>query len=287
MALGFAASSRSGTNGKPLPFLKWVGGKRRLLPELCARVDAAGAFSRYHEPFAGGAALFFELAGTRQIKSRAFLSDNNPRLIEIYCGVKDDLEAVIAALKGHERRHCKDYYYEVRSMRPRSASRRAARLIYLNRTCYNGVFRENSRGEFNTPVGRYKNPKICDEDGLLRASRALRKARVDARHFETVLQASKPGDLVYFDPPYHPISKTASFTSYNRNGFGEDSQRQLAAVFRELSERGVKAMLSNSMTPLVMELYRDFAIDEVKVGRSVNSRADRRGKISEALVRNF
>jgi DNA adenine methylase len=157
----------------------------------------------------------------------------------------------------------------------------------LNKTCFNGLYRENSRGEFNVPIGSYKNPGIVDEENLRAAAIALKKARVAVCHFEDVFETAAPGDLVYFDPPYHPLSITSSFTSYDKGGFGEDSQRQLARVFANLHEKGVKVLLSNSYTPLIRDLYSSFRCDAVMAARNVNSRADRRGKISEALVRNF
>jgi len=288
-------STQRSANGLrlPRPFLKWVGGKRQLLPELLARVERAGDFGRYHEPFVGGGALFFELYRLGKLKRQAWLSDYNQRLIETYEGVRDHVDEVIALLEGHQKRHSEEHFYKVRALGEgpektgKTLAKRAARIIYLNKTCYNGLYRENSKGEFNSPFGRYKNPKICDQENLRAVSKALKKAKIETRHFETVVERAKPGDLVYFDPPYHPVSKTASFTSYDRGGFGEDSQRLLARVYGLLNEKGVKVLLSNSMTKLVRDLYGAYSIGEVSATRSVNSRADRRGKVSEALVRNF
>lgn len=279
---------KSVENAAPRPFLKWAGGKRQLLPELLPRVDAARPFGRYHEPFVGGGALFFELCGTSRLGRRqAYLSDNNPRLIETYTAVRDGVEDVIAELERHAERHSEDHYYRTRAQVPLTPPARAARTIYLNRTCFNGLYRENSRGEFNVPIGRYANPTICDAPNLRAAADALKRAKIECRHFETVLDCAKSGDLVYFDPPYVPVSKTSSFTAYDRGGFGEPEQRRLAEVFAELDRKGVKVLLSNSMTPLVRELYGSFRIDTIYAARAVNSRADRRGKIEEALVRNF
>jgi DNA adenine methylase len=271
------------------PFLKWAGGKGQLLPELLARVNSAGAFKRYHEPFLGGGALFFALVRENRLgRARAYLSENNPRLVDTYLGLRDHPDKVIALLQRHREKNCEAYYYAVRAESPAGIAEQAARIIYLNKTCYNGLFRENSRGGFNVPFGRYKNPAICDEANLRACAAALKKAHVEARGFETVLQYAKPGDFVYFDPPYHPVSKTASFTSYHKGGFGEEEQRQLARVFDELTKKKVKVLLSNSDTPFVIELYRPIgAIEYVKANRAVNSRADRRGKVSEVLVSNF
>lgn len=271
----------------PRPFLKWAGGKGQLLGELMARVDSAGQYGRYHEPFVGGGALFFEMVRTGPLRGNATLSDSNPNLIDAYWGVKKDVEGVIRLLLNHKNRHSKEYYYVVRANVPEDRLERAVRIIYLNKTCYNGLYRENRKGVFNVPCGRYKNPTICDEQNLRAVAKALRRARIETKHFAKVLDRAQAGDLVYFDPPYQPVSKTASFTSYEKDGFGEVSQRQLADVFRQLDEMGVKLLLSNSMTPLVRELYAPFNIEQVFANRSVNSKADGRGKVREALVSNF
>lgn len=271
----------------PRPFLKWAGGKRQLLQELMARVDSAGQYGRYHEPFVGGGALFFEMVRTGRLRRNATLSDSNPNLIDAYWGVKKDVERVIHLLRTHESRHSKEYYYRVRARVPEDRLERAARIIYLNRTCYNGLYRENRKGQFNVPCGRYKNPTICDEDNLRAVAKALKKARIETRHFATTTERAQAGDLVYFDPPYHPVSKTASFTSYEKNGFDAGAQWQLADVFRQLDKMGVKLILSNSMTSLVRELYAPFKIEQVFANRPVNSRSDRRGRVREALVSNF
>lgn len=280
--------SRGVRNGIPRPFLKWVGGKTQLLPELVARVEAAGSFGRYHEPFVGGGALFFELYRTGKLpRAKAYLTDNNAGLIEAYRGLQNDVEAVIAALNRHKAQHDEEYFYKLRAKLPREPHARAARIIYLNKTCYNGLYRENQKGEFNVPFGRYENPTICDEDNLRSVANALQRAKIELRHFEKVLDHAEPGDLVYFDPPYHPVSKTSSFTSYDKSGFGEDSQRLLAKVFAELTEKGVKVLLSNSMTDLVRELYDGYELEAVLARRFVNSKGDKRGHVSEALIRNF
>ncbi|MCX5769324.1 MAG: DNA adenine methylase [Candidatus Hydrogenedentes bacterium] len=271
----------------PRPFLKWAGGKTGLLAELLERVEAAQPFSSYFEPFIGGGALFFELARLGRLPGCAVLSDANVNLVSAYLGVRDHVDAVIRALLRHKSLHSRDHYYAVRDAAPRSLPARAARVIYLNRTCFNGLYRENSRGRFNVPMGRYKNPRICDESNLRACSKALQPAQLAVKPFQHVLDAGRTGDFVYFDPPYHPLSKTSSFTSYDRAGFGEKDQRLLADVFAQLSARGVKCLLSNSMTDLVRHLYADFTIEEVYAPRHVNSRPDRRGKIPEALIRNF
>lgn len=272
----------------PKPFLKWVGGKRQLLDELERCVALARPHGRYHEPFVGGGALFFHLFGRGEFdRTGAYLSDNNPNLIEAYQGVQQEVERVIILLKVHRALHSHDHYYAVRARVPEDPVERAARLIYLNRTCFNGLYRENSRGEFNVPMGRYKNPDICNADNLRAVSAALQSCKIATAPFSTVLKHAKPGDLVYFDPPYDPVSDTANFTSYHRDPFGKDAQRALAEVYRELDRRKVKVLLSNSDTPLIRELYEGFTIDSVLAMRQVNSRADRRGAVKEVLVRNF
>lgn len=266
------------------PVLKWAGGKGRLLPELLPRLPQS--FNAYHEPFIGGGALFFALAGQGRV-GRAYLSDANPSLIDVYLALRDRVDEVIALLQDHvyEREH----YYRVRARRPADLSlpERAARVVYLNKTCYNGLYRENRRGEFNVPFGRYKNPTICDEPNLRAASRVLQGVDIARRHFSTVLDHAQSGDFVYFDPPYHPVSATANFTAYDRSGFGPDDQRQLREVFAALGDKGVRAMLSNSDTPFIRELYDGFQIDQVFVARAVNSKANGRGKVAEVIIRNF
>jgi DNA adenine methylase len=267
---------------EPKPFLKWAGGKGQLLEQFAPHIPD---FRVYHEPFVGGGALFFRLR-----PKRASLTDINEELINCYRAVCDDCESVIRLLRRHAREHCKDYYYHVRALpqeRDLSPTERAARLIYLNRTCYNGLYRVNSKGEFNVPFGRYKNPTICDEDLLRAASAALASARIEVAPFDSVLKRAKRGHFVYFDPPYHPLSRTSYFTSYSADGFGEEDQIRLRDVFAELARRGVAAMLSNSYSPLVLDLYRGFRIEKVFASRSINSNSGRRGRIPEALVLNY
>lgn len=294
---GTAVSSgtqlRDRVAGRPIPrpLLKWAGGKGQLLDEILPRLAAAGPHRRYLEPFVGGGAVFFELARVGRLPGEVGLSDANPNLVEMYRAVRDDVEAVIARLLVHAERHGSspegDHFYEVRESEPTDRLDRAARVIYLNKTCFNGLYRENSKGRFNVPFGRNTNPTICDAPNLRACAAALRQADLRVRSFERVLDDAGPGDLVYFDPPYVPVSATASFTGYARDGFGDAEQVRLAEVYAELVRRGARVLLSNSMTPRVRELYAAFAIDTVHATRAVNSRADRRGKIEEALVRSF
>ncbi len=265
----------------PRPFLKWAGGKGRLLsqyePFLPQRIDT------YYEPFLGGGAVFFHLA---ERVNRAVLGDINPELVNVYCCVRDQVETLIRHLWDHQRRHNPDYYYEVRQRQQlRSPVERAARLIYLNKTCYNGLYRENSLGHFNVPVGKYKNPAICDPSLLRAASAALQIADIQTFSFETLLERSlTTRDFVYFDPPYHPISTTSSFTGYSRYGFTGADQERLAAVFRALATPGQRVMLSNSDCDFIRKLYQGFTMHSMLAARAINSRAGCRGKIGELLI---
>jgi DNA adenine methylase len=268
------------------PFVKWVGGKRQLLPHLLPLLVEAQATGTYHEPFVGGGAVFFALRNLRHaVKSR--LSDINKELLEGYKAIRDSLDEVIANLKRHERLNNKEYFYNVRAQNPRKASEVAARLIYLNKTCFNGLYRVNLSGGFNAPWGKYENPTICDESNLRAVSATLATARLDADSFETVLDHARAGDLVYFDPPYVPVSATSHFTEYSAGGFGPKEQEALGSAFRELDKRNVSVVLSNSDTPDVRRRYSGFKIAQVFARRNVNTRADRRGPVAEVVVRNF
>ena len=262
------------------PFLKWAGGKGRLLEQL--RPLLPGRFARYFEPFAGGAALFFDLR-----PEHAELTDINSELIDCYRAVRDKVEPVIGALKRH--RYDEAHYYRVRAIDPASLARheRAARTIYLNKTGYNGLYRVNRSGKFNVPMGRYTNPRVCDAENLRACSTALKGVEVRVRDFETQVARARAGDFVYFDPPYVPVSDTADFTSYAPGGFGLDGQRRLAALFGTLARRGVHVVLSNSDTPLVRDLYRGFRIARVLAARNINSRGALRGKVGEVVVTSF
>jgi DNA adenine methylase len=265
------------------PIVKWAGGKTRLLDELCARVPLG--YRRYFEPFLGGAALYFRLA-----PRFAVLSDSNPDLINMYRCVSGNVEAVIRRLARHRTAHSTEYYYEMRETwnQPGGLAadvERAAAFIYLNKTCYNGLWRVNSSGRFNVPIGRYDDPSIFDPDALRAAARLLQRAEIRTSHFADSVAEAEAGDLVYFDPPYHPLSDTARFTSYTAGSFGPDDQRELAGVARVLCRRGCAVMISNSDTPFVRELYRGFRIDVVDCPRAINSRGTGRGPQRELIIR--
>ncbi len=279
-------------SNKPTPFVKWAGGKGQLLAQFEALFPAD--FDGYIEPFAGGGAVFFHLYNHGRLNGRATLSDSCWELMNCYRVIRDEVEALIAQLKRHElHRLSEEYFYEVRSWdrRPdfarRSAVERAARTIFLNRTCYNGLYRVNSRGQFNVPHGRYRNPVVCDEANLRAVSRALQGVELRDEGFERCVEWARPGDFVYLDPPYHPLSSTASFTAYTHDSFGPQDQERLAAVFRRLDARGCRVMLSNSRTPFVCELYAGYRQKIVTARRPINSRASGRGEIEEIVVLNW
>jgi DNA adenine methylase len=268
------------------PFVKWVGGKTQLLGEILRRMPSRKSIKTYHEPFIGGGAVFFALQPVK-----AVLSDANPELINAYEIVRDSVGALIRDLKKHE--HSEEYFYEIRDA-DRSANfkrwspvRRASRLIFLNKTCYNGLFRVNSKGHFNTPFGRYTNPNWVDAVNLTACSKALSKSEIILSPFDNVLKRARAGDFVYFDPPYAPVSETAYFTGYSKNGFGLDMQKDLFEVCCALDAKKVRFMLSNSAVPFIKELYSKFKVDIVHASRAVNSRAEKRGKVEEVLVTNY
>ena len=268
------------------PLLKWAGGKSQLVPELIRLVPTF--FGSYHEPFAGGAALFFAMYRNGLLKGKhAVLSDINQELIDTYTSVRDEAEKIIRQLKTLH--YDKDQYYRIRTQEPRKlpSHKKAARMIYLNRTCFNGLYRVNSRGEFNVPFGRYVNPTICDADNLRAVSAAFKDAQLSCQPFSAVLDSARKNDFVYFDPPYVPLSETANFVSYASTGFGYSDQEELADVFCRLGTRGVKVMQSNSDTDWVHKRYRKFKLLPVQARRRVNSRADKRGAIQELVILNF
>jgi DNA adenine methylase len=263
------------------PFLKWAGGKSQLLKQYHPHFPPRERIGRYFEPFIGSAAVFFHLQ-----PAQACLGDINERLIEVYQVVRQDVENLIVALKKH--RNEKSYYYHVRNQNPDKLSQveRAARLIFLNKTCYNGLYRENSSGEFNVPFGRYKNPTICDEDRLRTAACVLQNVDLRVADFQEAVEPAQPGDFIYFDPPYVPLNATSSFTSYHKFGFTNEDQRRLADTFRRLDQRGCFVMLSNSSTEIVADLYKGYETYKIKARRSINSKADGRGFITELLITN-
>jgi DNA adenine methylase len=261
----------------PRPFLKWAGGKSQLIQQYIPHFPKE--YQTYYEPFLGGGAIFFHL-----LPRRAMLTDINPALLNVYECVRDRVEALIEMLQEHERSHCFEHYYQTRSNHAGSNLERAARLIYLNKTCFNGLYRENAKGEFNVPMGKYKNPAVGQIELLRSVSKTLQTVTIGIQPFDEVVNQATPHDFVYFDPPYHPISTTSNFTSYSRYSFNAPEQERLRDVFVKLANRGVKVMLSNSDCPFVRELYKDFKIYTISASRAINSNAQKRGKITEVLV---
>jgi DNA adenine methylase len=264
------------------PFLKWAGGKAQLLVQFERLFPARGSYARYLEPFLGGGAVFFHLR-----PDVAVLADVNVEIVDCYEAVRTCPEEVIRELEQHE--YTSDHYYAVRAEVPPSLPARAARTIYLNKTGYNGLYRVNSRGGFNVPIGRYANPGFRSP-GLFRTLRAcsaaLAGATLTSGDFDVMLAGAGKGDFVYLDPPYVPLSPTG-FTSYIPGGFGWDDQERLAASCAGLAKRGARFMLSNSDTPAVRKLYAKFRIDKVLATRSINSNGASRGHVREVIVRNY
>ncbi|MEM9944840.1 MAG: DNA adenine methylase [Cyanobacteria bacterium P01_D01_bin.36] len=280
----FDGFADNGTLAAARPFLKWAGGKSRLIEQYKPFLPTE--YTRYHEPFLGGGALFFHLAPQLHAQGKqAFLSDVNPELVNVYICVRNQVEALIEQLAEHQERHGETYYYEVRASLQTEPIPRAARFIYLNKTCFNGLYRENSKGLFNVPMGRYKNPKICAPDLLRPASAALQIADISERPFTAIAEhASSAEDFVYFDPPYHPLSETSKFTAYSRYRFGTEEQTKLKELMEHLAKRRVKALTSNSDCSFIRELYKGFKVETITAARSINSKASKRGKITEVLA---
>lgn len=266
----------------PRPFLKWAGGKRQLLPEIARLLPRR--WGTYHEPFLGGGALFFHLH-----PGPATLNDANARLVRAYVGIRDQVEAVVTLLERHEAEHDPHFFERMRGvdvdgLQPAEA---AAWLIYLNRTAFNGLYRVNSAGRFNVPLGRHRDVAICRPEVLRACSAHLRHAELLCQDFAGVLDRARPGDLVYFDPPYVPLSSTSSFTSYTAERFGPADQQRLRDVALELKRRGVHVLLSNSATPEVEALYGspEFEVVRREVRRSISARSEGRGTVAEVLIR--
>lgn len=274
--------SRPAPDELPRPFLKWAGGKRQLLPEIRRRLPRRMA--TYHEPFLGGGAVFFALAREGAFE-RAVLADANAELIETYVAIRDRLEDVIELLSRCE--YDEGFYYHARALRPADLdlAERAARTIYLNRAGFNGLYRLNKRGAFNVPFGRHVNPRLLDEPNLRAVSDVLQDVALVTADFEAAVAEAAPGDAVYFDPPYVPVSETSFFTAYDGTTFTMEEQARLAALMWRLDDRRVHALLSNSESRQTRELYRGLRIERVEATRAINSRADRRGPVGELLVR--
>lgn len=269
------------------PIVKWAGGKRQLLPEI--RKYIPEEIGTYYEPFVGGGAVLFDLQ-----PKKAVVNDINSELINLYQVVKDNVEELIEDLSKHKNEA--DYYYDIRaldrdedSFEKLSDVERASRIHFLNKTCFNGLFRVNLAGQFNTPFGKYKNPNIINAENLKAVSQYFNYSEIEFRRtdFEMALDGIKEGDFVYFDPPYDPISESSSFTGYAAGGFGRDEQKRLKLLCDKLDSIGVKFLLSNSSTRFILDLYDGYNIELIQARRLVNSDANGRGEVDEVLVRNY
>ncbi len=275
---------------KPKPFVKWVGGKRQLLRQFrLMNLYPPEKFNfktgRYFEPFVGGGAVFFDL-----LPEKGFLSDMNKELVTTYNVIKNDVNSLIHSLKKHK--VDKEYYLKIRAQDPNKLDdvSVASRFIYLNRTGFNGLYRVNNNGGFNVPFGQNKNPLICDEVNLKKVSTALQGIEIKHQDYKEVLKRARKGDFIYFDPPYYPLSKTASFTSYVKESFLDKEQIELRDAVLELTKRGCFVMLSNSDAPFINKIYSGYKgvrINKVQAGRAINSKGSGRGKITEVLITNY
>ncbi len=272
---------------KEIPSLiKWAGGKKQLLEQF--EKFFPNQIGQYFEPFVGGGTVAFFLLKTHPEIKKIYLSDVNEELIITYNTVKNNIDELIALLKEFKIKHNKEFYYEMRAKNVANLTpvQIAARFIYLNRTCFNGLYRVNSKGQFNVPIGSYKNPAICNEKDLREISLLLQKDDVKVAQFYSAVKEAKKGDFIYFDPPYYPL-KRDSFTTYTKDNFLEKEQEKLAEVFRELDKRGCKVMLSNSDSDFIKNLYKEYNIKFVKARRMINCDATKRGKINEVVITNY
>ncbi len=275
----------------PKPFVKWAGGKRQLIPEIEKHLPEK--FSSYFEPFLGGGALLFHLLSENK-NLKGYVSDLNSDLILSYVTIRDNLSSLIKSLQKHSDNYFSDsksYYYSVRESNPKSQVEKVSRLLFMNRTCFNGLYRVNSKGKFNVPLGRYSNPNIVQEENLRSVNQFLNhnKIIIKCQDFSSTVEKAKKGDFVYFDPPYQPVSKTANFTSYTNGNFGLNDLKRLAKVSNQLAKKGVNVLLSNSSSKQVRELFSSKAweIFEIQANRAINSDSNKRTGHSELLIKNY
>jgi DNA adenine methylase len=291
MSTGKTSGKDTAVTKPAKPFLKWVGGKGRLIPELSKYYPES--FKIFYEPFVGGGAMFFSIN-----PKAAHINDMNTVLIYAYKHIRDDAEKLIVELDALQTFYRglpdlekkKELFLEKRAVFNELTAEELEKtvlLIFLNKTCFNGMYRENSKGGFNVPFGKQEKPTICDEANLRNVSKALKKTKITSLSYEHAIVDAAKDDFVYFDPPYHPLNTTSSFTSYQAGGFGADDQEKLRDTFKVLSDRGCKVMLSNSDAPLINELYKDFNIYKIYAARSINATGSKRGKILEVLVTNY
>jgi len=275
----------------PKPFVKWAGGKRQLIPLLNENLPKT--FGTYFEPFLGGGALLFHMLNEHN-RQKCNISDLNSDLVLCYTTIRDRVNDLISSLKNHEKNYQKDskfYYYSIRDSNPKSQIEKTSRLLFLNRTCFNGLYRVNSKGKFNVPLGKYTNPNIVNEENLNSVSNILQSSKVSikCRDFEAVLRDAKKGDLVYFDPPYQPVSDTANFTSYTNKNFTYNDLSRLANLCMKLDEKGCNVLLSNSNSKEVSDMFskKTWKINKIHANRSINSNSKKRTGHFELLIKNY
>lgn len=266
-------------------FVKWAGGKKQLLEQF--KQFFPKKIDRYFEPFVGGGAVAFYVIKNCNPKE-VYLSDTNEELVNTYDVIKNNVEGLIKLLKAYKEKHSKEFYYGIRfkDISNLTEIERAARFIYLNKTCFNGLYRVNSKGRFNVPIGSYKNPLICPENDLREISNLLKNAKIEVKQFYEISKEVKRGDFVYFDPPYYPLKKGKNFTTYTKENFLEREQERLSEVFKQLNVKNSKVMLSNSDSDFIKRLYKDYTINTVKANRMINCNGADRGKINELVVTN-
>ena len=271
-----------------LPFLKWVGGKRQLMPEIRKMLPKGVANRPYYEPFIGGGALFFDLQ-----PKRAIINDYNEELINVYTVIRDNPNELIEDLRKHE--NTAEYFYKIRAVDRQplfallSKIQRASRIIYLNKTCYNGLYRVNNAGEFNSPFGKYKNPNIVNEPVIKAVSKYLNSPQIQISNgdYELILRDMPINSFVYLDPPYHPISESSNFTGYVQGGWNDGDQLRLRDVCNRLNDNGIKFLLSNSASDFIRDIYSGYNIHVVQANRAVNSNSSKRGQVDEFLICNY
>jgi len=274
------------------PFIKWAGGKRQIISELLKNIPKN--FNNYFEPFLGGGALFFELYNNELLKNKqVYLSDINEQLINTYKIIQQFPYELIEELQKFEDKHCKEFYYEIRCMDRKSNFHelndiiKAARFIYLNKTCFNGLYRVNKKGYFNVPIGNYKKPKILNKENILNVSKALQNVIILNIHYKKILKYIRKGDFIYFDPPYFPINNTSNFISYTKDSFLETEQLELFKFVQKLNNKQCFILESNSDTNFIKNLYNTFKIKEILANRTINSKITKRGRITELLIANY
>lgn len=274
----------------PKPFVKWAGGKRQLISSLEKHLPKK--FNTYFEPFLGGGALLFHLLNQNPAL-KCNVSDLNSDLILAYITIRDKVEHLIESLEKHSDKYFSDqrsYYYSVRESGPKNQVEKVSRLLFLNKTCFNGLYRVNSKGRFNVPLGRYTNPSIVNKENLLAVSKILQSKNIaiKCQDFAAILDGAKKDDLVYFDPPYQPVSKTANFTSYTKCEFTYDDLQRLATLCQKLDKKDCKVLLSNSNTKEVRKLFSSkWKIVEISANRAINSNSKKRTGHSELLIKNY